>query len=119
MATKADMAVRRTDMTGRFCLAARRPFPTASPSEEWGEKSGLKGFPAAAGLLRVWIRDAETGAGQSILVIDDRSGEVNQPAILDEKLHAVGGELFVVGLPSGDFHLVIPAGAAARFDVDA
>src|SRR5476649_1586307 len=102
MATTTDMVARSTAMTGRFCWAERQPFWTAFPSEEREDGSGLKGFPAPAGLLGVGIGDAETGSGQSILVIDDRAGEVNQPAILDKEFHAVRGKFLVARLSGGN-----------------
>jgi len=106
-------------MTARFCLAAVTPLRRASPTEEWRDESGLKGLPAAAGLFRVWIGDAETGSGQSVLVVDHRSGEINQPTILNEKLGAVSGKLFVTRLAGGDFHRVGHPGTAAGFDINA
>ena len=106
-------------MAGRFCAAARMPCRKASPNEERETGSGLKGLPASAGMLGVGVGDPETCSGQSILVVDDRSGEINQPAILDEKFHAVRGEFFVAGLSGGNFHRVGHSGTPARFDVDA
>jgi len=128
MATTAAMAAKSASIGGRFCHAARTPLRKASPSEEregeWGMSytealiSGLKGLPASAGVFRVGIGDAEACGRQSILVVDDRSGEVNQAALLDEKLHAVCGEFLIAGLAGGDFHRVGHPGTPARFDVD-
>src|SRR5260221_14781901 len=123
MATRVAMAASSTSMGRRFCHAARTPLRTAAPSAEWEgrllAKLGLEGLPTAAGLLGVGIRDPETGPAQPVLVIDDRSGEVNQSAVLDKKLHAVRGKGFVARFAGGNFHGVRHAGASARFDVNA
>ena len=119
MATISDMDAKRTAMAGRFCRAERKPSLTASPREERSVELGLKGLPAAAGLLRVGVGDAEARSRQPVLVIDDRSGEVNQSAILNEKLNAVGGKFLVTRLAGRDLHGVRHAGTSAGLDIDA
>src|SRR5258708_1800175 len=96
------------------------PLPTARRTAKKGLLLlGLKGLSASARLLGIRIGDAETGAGQAVLVINDGASQINQTAILDEKFDAESGEFFVTGFARGYFHRVGHAGAATGLDVDA
>ena len=56
---------------------------------------GLEGLAAAAGCLGVGVRDTESGAGKAVLVVDDRSGEIDQRPAFHEERRAVGDKLLV------------------------
>src|SRR5712671_2549141 len=113
------MADSSASMGARFCRAARRPLAMAFPRMDWEKGSGFKGLPTAAGLLGVGVGDAEASSRQSVLVVDDRPGQVNQAAVLDKKLHPMGGKFLVPGFPGGNFHGIGHSGASAGFNENA
>src|SRR5579871_4639511 len=113
------MATSRPTMGAMFCAADRTPSRAAAAMDASSDRSGLKGLPAAAGLLGIRIGDPEARTRQPVLVIDDRASEVNEAAIFDKKFHPESLILLVARLLRRNFHGVGHAGAAARFDINA
>src|SRR5271170_7846403 len=105
-------------MEARLEMAARHPWRRASAAAARKGRSGLKGFAAPAGLLRVGIGDAEARAGQAVLVIDDGPGQVDEAAVLDEQAHPVVDEFLVARFPRRNLHGIRHAGTTAGLNVN-